>query len=180
MKAVTKTTEEVFSKLLDERTKDLNVKLDEISAKMTSKPKEEKIEDIIRKMKEKVPERIIRKEQEIVKPESEVVKEEIKKEPEHDKHEKHDDVFCPSCGKGHIHKLESSGLTMKCTDGSCGEEYFVIPKGADHTCTECGYPIKKPADDKLLEACPFCKNTKAIPFSAGKPVIKFDFSRMKK
>ena len=76
--------------------------------------------------------------------------------------------------------MESSGLTMKCTDGTCGEELFVIPKSADHSCSECGFPIKKPSDDKVIEACPFCKNDKAIPFSSGKPVIKFDFSKMRK
>lgn len=174
MKIVTKTTEEIFGKILDERTKDLNTKLDEITNKMTSKPKDEKIEDIIKKMKDKIPERIVKREQEIVK-EPEIAKD-TKKEPEH----VHDDVFCPSCNKGHIHKMESSGLTMKCTDETCGEKFFVIPEGADHTCTECGYPIKKPADEKVLEACPFCKNSKAIPFSSGKPVIKFDFSKMRR
>lgn len=175
MKPVTKTTEEVFSKILDNRTKPLEEKLDEIAAKITAKPKEEKIEDIIKKMKDKIPERIVKREQEVPK-EPEVIKEPAKKEPEH----VHEDVLCPSCTKGHMHKMESSGLTMKCTDGSCGEKFFVIPEGADHSCSECGYPIKKPADDKLLEACPFCKNTKALPFSSGKPVIKFDFSKMKK
>lgn len=174
----TKSTEEVFSKILDDKTKGLNEKLDEIASKMAAKPKEEKIEDIIKKMKERTPEKIVKKDQDIVKTnvEKEDVKESVKKESEH----VHDDVFCPSCGKGHIHKMESSGLTMKCTDGNCGEKFFVIPEGADHSCSECGYPIKKPADDKLLEACPFCKNTKALPFSSGKPVIKFDFSKMKK
>ena len=179
-KPITRTTEDVVDELLKERTKDINAKLDEISTKLTTKPKDEKIEDIIRKMKEKIPEKIVRREQDVVKPEhveeKEVIKEPVKKEPEHT----HDDVFCPTCGKGHIHKMESSGLTMKCADGKCGEKFFVIPEGADHSCSECGYPIKKPADDKVIEACPFCKNTKALPFSNGKPVIKFDFSKMKK
>ncbi len=173
MKPITKTTEEIFSEKLEERTKDLNTKLDEISSKLSSKPREE-IEDVIRRLKNKIPEKIVKKEQEIPK-EPEIAKD-AKKEPEH----VHDDVFCPSCNKGHIHKIESSGLTMKCTDGSCGEKFFVIPEGADHTCTECGYPIKKPADEKILEACPFCKNNRAIPFSNGKPRIKFDFSKMKR
>lgn len=180
MKPITKSTEEVFSKILDERTKDLNTKLDEISAKMTAKPKEEKINEIIQKMKDRVPERIIREPTKVGELDKEPIKEPVKepiiKEPEHT----HDDVFCPSCNKGHIHKMESNGLKMKCTDGNCGEELFVIPKGADHTCTDCGFPIKKPSDESKLEACPFCHNTKAIPFSNGKPVIKFDFSRMKK
>lgn len=174
----TKSTEEVFSKILDDRTKGLNEKLDEIASKMAAKPKEEKIEDIIKKMKERIPEKIVKKDQDIVKidVEKEVVKEPVKKEPEH----VHDDVFCPLCTKGHMHKLENSGLTMKCTDNSCNEKFFVIPKSADHSCSKCGYPIKKPTDEKVLEACPFCKNSKAIPFSNGKPVIKFDFSMMEK
>ena len=181
MKPVTKTTEEVFSKILDERTKDLNTKLDEISAKMTSKPKEEKIEDIIRKMKDRVPEKIVKREQEIVRePVKESVKEPIKesiKEPEH----VHDDVFCPSCNRGHVHKMESSGLKMKCTDGNCGEELFVIPKSADYACANCGFPIKKPTDEKVLDGCPFCHNPKAVPFDTrGKPPLLFDFSKMKK
>ena len=183
MKPITRTTEDVVDKLLKVRTDPINEKLDEIAAKVTMKPKDEKIEDIIRKMKEKIPEKIIRKEQEIVKPEPEVVKEivkEVKEEPKKEPEHVHDDVFCPTCGKGHIHKMESSGLTMKCADGKCGEKFFVIPEGADHSCSECGYPIKKPADDKLIEACPFCKNNKAIPFSSGKPVIKFDFSKMRR
>ena len=181
MKPITRTTENIVEEILEKRTKPINEKLDEISTKLTTKPKDEKIEDIIRKMKEKTPEKIIRREQEIVKPESDVEKKtedkkDDKKEPEH----VHDDVFCPTCGKGHIHKMESSGLTMKCADGKCGEELFVIPKSADHSCSECGFPIKKPSDDKVIEACPFCKNDKAIPFSNGKPMIKFDFSKMKK
>lgn len=176
MKPITKTTEDVVDELLKKRTEELNTKLDEISSKMIPKrrEKDEKVEEIIRMMKGKVPERIVRKEPDEVKK-----VEEIKKEPEKIKEPEHYDVQCPTCEKGHIHRLESSGLTMKCTDGSCGEEYFVIPKGADHTCTKCGYPIKKPVDNKLLDACPFCKNDKAVPFSNGKPVIKFDFSKIK-
>ena len=175
MKPITKNTEEIFGKILDEKTKDLNTKLDEISAKMTSKPKEEKIEDIIKKMKDKIPERIVKKEQEIVK-EPEVLKE-VKKEPEH----VHDDVFCPNCDKNHIHKMESSGLTMKCNGNDCGEEYFMIPKSSDSTCVGCGMPIKQSIfESKNLDHCPFCHGNKAIPFSNGKPVIKFDFTKMKK
>ncbi len=73
MKPITRSTEEVFTKILDERTKDLNTKLDEISSKMNAKPKEEKIEEIIKKMKDKVPERIVKHE--------EPVKEPVKIEP---------------------------------------------------------------------------------------------------
>jgi len=184
MKPVTKTNEDIveeFEKALDERTKDLSTKLDEISSKMTVKPREEKIEDIIKKMKERAPEKIIRKpevrgEPEIVEPVKKIEKI-IEKVEEH-KHE--DDVFCPTCNKGHVHKLDNSGLTMQCTDGNCKEKFFVIPESADYTCTECGYPIKKPSDDKSIDACPFCKNNMAQPFVNGKPTIKFDFSKLKK
>ncbi len=176
----TKSQEEVFSKILDERTKDLNTKLDEISLKMTSKPKEEKIEEIIKKMKDKIPERISERlnkgidVNKVDEKKDELKKvDEVPKEPEH----VHDDVFCPSCQKGHIHKMENSGLKLKCTGKDCGEEYVVVPMSADYTCTNCGLPIKK---DEKMEACPFCNNKKAVPFSNGKPELKFDFSKMKK
>lgn len=175
----TKSTEEVFSKILDDRTKELNEKLDEIAIKMAAKPKEEKIEDIIKKMKERTPEKIVKKDQDIVKTnvEKEDVKESVKKESEH----VHDDVFCPNCDKNHIHKMESSGLTMKCNGNDCGEEYFMIPKSSDSTCVGCGMPIKQSIfESKNLDHCPFCYGNKAIPFSNGKPVIKFDFTKMKK
>ena len=187
----TKSQEEVFSKILDERTSGLDKKLDEIATKIAAKPKEEKIEDIIRKMKEKTPERILKKQEEVKESVKEPVKEPIKEpeklkepvkepvkesEPEHI----HDDVFCPTCQKGHVHKIESSGLKLKCTDGKCGEEYFVIPKSADHACTNCGFPIKKPEDEKSLDGCPFCSNNEAHPFKNGNPPLKFDFSKMKK
>jgi len=182
--------DDMISKKIEEPLKnistDLGTKLDEISSKFITRPKEERIEDIIKKMKDKVPERIIKKEYE-KEPVKELVKESVKesvispvivpvKEPEH----VHDDIFCPSCQKGHIHKMESSGLKMKCTDGTCGEEFFVIPKSADHSCSNCGFPIKKPEDETKIDACPFCKNTLANPFSNGKPSIKFDFTKMKK
>ncbi len=171
MKPITKSTEEVFTKILDERTKDLNTKLDDIAAKMTAKPKEEKIEEIIKKMKDKVPERIVKHEEPVKEPVKEPVVE----------HNHEDDVFCPTCNKGHVHKMESNGLKMKCTGKDCGEELFIIPKSADFACTNCGFPIKKPADDKVIEGCPFCHNSKAAPFDMkGKPPLLFDFSKMKK
>ncbi len=186
MKPVIRTQEDIvkeFEEALDVRTKDLGVKLDEISSKMTVKPREENIQDIIKKMKERVPEKIIRKpeipkEPEIVEPEPvKKITKIIEKVEEH-KHE--DDVFCPTCNKGHVHKLDSSGLTMQCTDGNCKEKFFVIPESADYQCTNCGYPIKKPSDDKTIDACPFCKNNMAQPIINGKPTIKFDFSKLKK
>ncbi len=183
----TKSQEEIIDEIVSKKIEvplknistDLGNKLDEISNRMSSKPKEEKIEDIIKKMKNRIPEKISKKEEPVEEQVKEPVKEFVK-EPVKSSEHVHDDVFCPSCQKGHIHKVESSGLKMKCTDGTCGEEFFVIPKNADHTCTNCGYPIKKPSDETKLEACPFCNNKKAIPFSNGKPELKFDFSKMKK
>lgn len=189
MKAITKTSEEIFDKMLEERTKGLNEKLDEIANKISSKPREEKVEDIIKKMKERIPERIIRPNPEPIKQEPEPIKQqpdpikEVKqeiKEPSKPPEPPHENVLCPNCTKGHIHKLESSGLKMKCSDGSCGEEYFMIPKDADSTCVGCGMPLKQSIfESKNLDHCPFCHGNKAIPFSNGKPVIKFDFSKMK-
>lgn len=187
MKPITKTQEQEFEEILKEGTKPLYEKLEEISGKLTAKPEEDKIKDILKRMKDKNSEKIIRREPEpkiveepriVEVPKTEKRVEEVIKKAEEHKHD--DDVFCPTCNKGHVHKLDSSGLTMKCTDGTCGEKFFVIPEGADHTCSNCGFPLKKPSDDKVIESCPFCKNDTAQQFVNGKPTLKFDFSKMRK
>lgn len=186
MKPITKTQEQEFEEILKEGTKPLYEKLEEISGKLSTKPEEDKIKDIIKRMKDKNSEKIIRREpeakstEEVIEKKVEVPKiekkvEEIIKKAEEHKHD--DDVFCPTCNKGHVHKLDSSGLTMQCTDDSCKEKFFVIPEGADHACSNCGFPLK---ENKALDACPFCKNNLAHPFINGKPTLKFDFSKMRK
>jgi len=64
---------------------------------------------------------------------------------------------CPTC---HKHKIKITGLTAKCVGLHCGNEYVIVPKNADHKCTNCGIPIKK-SDE--LTACPFCSSESAKP-----------------
>lgn len=190
MKATTKDPLEDVSRVLQEKTASLHAKLDELSNKINENSsksikdeKDEKIANIIqniKRMKNKIPEKPVVNNEIETKEEVKSV-EHVENPVSKPETHTHDDIFCPSCQKGHVHKMESNGLKLKCADGKCGEEYFIIPKSADHTCTNCGFPIKKPADEKTLDACPFCNNNKAIPLLAnGKPEIKFDFSKMKK
>jgi DNA-directed RNA polymerase subunit RPC12/RpoP/ElaB/YqjD/DUF883 family membrane-anchored ribosome-binding protein len=81
------------------------------------------------------------------------------------------DILCPTCHKGHIHKLSSDGMVAKCTGEGCTEEYILVPKSSDYKCIGCGLPIKKLPGDKQLDDCPFCGSTKAK---------KFDFTMVRK
>jgi len=69
---------------------------------------------------------------------------------------------CPQC---HKHKIKITGLTARCVGPHCGNEYVIVPKNADHKCTNCGIPIKK-SDE--LKACPFCSNESAKFFDWDK------------
>lgn len=184
MKAITRTSEDIVNDIVSDvskKTEELSTKLDEISNKLAKPKSDEKINEIIQRMKDKIPEKVVKnstKQESLEKHENIEKHEPEKKEFDHS-HE--NDLDCPSCSKGHIHKIENSGLTMKCTDGNCGEEFFIIPKSADHACTNCGFPIKKSiAESKNLNGCPFCNNKMAEPFSNGRPTLKFDFSKLKK
>ncbi len=165
MKPVTKVPEEEIARLIEERVAPLGEKLSEISEKLTKKeerPKEEKIEEIIRKIKEKSSEKISEK--------KEKVEEKL-----------HEDVNCPTCGVGHVHKVVSNGLTLKCTGDKCGEEFVMLSKSADHSCRNCGFPLKKPSEGKKLDACPFCNSSKGADiFEKGEPQLKFDFTKLKR
>ena len=80
-----------------------------------------------------------------------------------------DGIACPTCHKGHVHSVETDGVTYKCTGPDCGKEYVMVDKTADYKCVNCGVPIKRPEDDKLkMDSCPFCK---------GKKAVKFDWSK---
>lgn len=81
---------------------------------------------------------------------------------------KHDDVLCPTCHDGHVHRIETNGLSVKCTGPNCGKEYVLVDKTADYQCATCGVPIKKPNDPKSIEGCPFC---------SGKKAFKYDWSK---
>lgn len=82
----------------------------------------------------------------------------------------HDDILCPTCNKGHIHKMETdkTGLVHKCTGPGCGEEYVMVNKKADYKCLRCNGPLKKPSEGKELDSCPFCGSTRAVHFDWGK------------
>jgi DNA-directed RNA polymerase subunit RPC12/RpoP len=69
-----------------------------------------------------------------------------------------DEIDCPSCKTGHVHKLKNdeSGL-FKCTGPECGKEYHLVSTTPDFQCIGCGTPIDKPP--KELEntyTCPTC------------------------
>lgn len=92
---------------------------------------------------------------------SEVLKD-IKDKPPEQKNEgahKHDDdIDCPACKTGHVHKLKNdeSG-TFKCMGNNCGKEYHLISTTPDFQCVNCGTPIDKPPkelEDKY--SCPTC------------------------
>lgn len=145
MKAETKSDEQVIEEIVGRKVSDLDKKIDGIK-EMISKPKEETVSGVLAKIKDKVPEQA------------------IVKEVKHDH-----DIFCPTCGDGHIHKLggSSSGLTVKCTGDKCGEEFVLVPKKSDYKCTTCGLPLKKPEEGSKhkVESCPMCGNLRSIEFN---------------
>jgi DNA-directed RNA polymerase subunit RPC12/RpoP len=80
-----------------------------------------------------------------------------------------DIIKCPTCHNGHIHNMETDGVSYKCTGPECGKEYVMIDKSADYKCVGCGAPIKRPEDEKLkIDSCPFCKGKKAVKFDWNK------------
>ncbi len=103
-------------------------------------------------------------------------------EHEHDHTQKHlnipivspdnvidDGISCPTCRNGHVHAVESDGVTFKCTGPNCGKEYVMVDKSADYKCVGCGSPIKRPEDEKMkIDSCPFCHGKKAVKFDWGK------------
>lgn len=194
MKASTKSPEEELVKIIEERVAPLGNKLDEILDRQArkeeiskesqrqsheesqrqshEKPREEKIEDILKKIRDKSQEKL--KIDEKIKEEKS--KEEKLKEATHD----HIDIDCPTCGSGHVHKLVGNGLTLKCADGKCNDEFVMLSKTATHACSTCGFPVKKPAEGKKIGVCPMCGGAHADPIENGMTQIKFDFSKMKK
>ncbi len=161
-KPTTKIPEDKLAKMIEERVSPLGNKLNEISEKLTKKnkePDEEKIEDIIRKIKNKQSEKII---------------EEKKLK------EIHNDVDCPTC-ESHVHKMVGNDLILKCTGDNCGEEFAMLSKSATHSCRNCGFPLKKPAEGKGIKDCPLCGSNKgADPIEDNITHLNFDFSKTKK
>lgn len=84
------------------------------------------------------------------------------------------DILCPDCHKdgkvGHIHRVDpdKTGMVWKCDDKGCGYEAVLVPKSSDYKCVGCGAAIKRPADPKSMDGCPFCGGRKAIRFDWSK------------
>lgn len=81
-----------------------------------------------------------------------------------DKGHNHDDILCPTCKGGHVHKAtdDKSGLVYKCTKDGCGFVSVMVRKDSDYKCNGCGAPIKKPEKPEDMDGCPFCGGTKAV------------------
>lgn len=80
-----------------------------------------------------------------------------------DEHNHDNDISCPTCGKGHIHRLEGDGKgKVKCTGDGCGLKYNLIPDSADYRCETCGTPHQRASgsDDK----CPMCGGEHFEPY----------------
>lgn len=157
MKPITKTNDDRIEEIVNRRVSNLDEKLERI-ASMTNRIKEE-----TKEIKEKDVDNIVDK----------IMEKTIDKQPKKIETEhSHDDVSCPTCGDGHIHKIIGNGLTAKCTGKNCGEEYVLVPKSADYKCENCGIPVKKPPKDKKIESCPFCGGGKAALFDYKKLIKK--------
>jgi hypothetical protein len=98
---------------------------------------------------------------------------------EHKEHK--DDVLCPTCSQGHVHKLEQGGKSYElvCNDGKCKMEWIMIPKNPDYKCLTCGGPLKKPEEGGVnLENCLYCNTkSKAVRFDWSKQLA---FAKMQK
>lgn len=91
---------------------------------------------------------------------SEVLKD-IKNKPLEDKKDVHtheDDIDCPSCKTGHVHKLKEKDGVLKCTGDGCGQEYYLASTTPEFQCANCGTPVNKPAKKELEDTyvCPTC------------------------
>lgn len=78
------------------------------------------------------------------------------------------DILCPTCHAGHLHKMEQTGLTVKCVGDKCGKEYVLLDTTADYRCQNCGIPLKKPEDPGSMDGCPYCHGKRAVKFDWGK------------
>jgi DNA-directed RNA polymerase subunit RPC12/RpoP len=79
-------------------------------------------------------------------------------------------IDCPTCGHGHVHKLEGTGDgvggIVKCTGPDCNEKYVLVDPDSDYKCVNCGLPHKKPKVEELGKkaACPFCTGTRMVAY----------------
>jgi hypothetical protein len=174
-------TDEI-EKIVEKATSGLNEKLDKLGKlveESKQKPREEKTDDILAKIRAK------QEAAEKIKSEKVDTKKEESKEHSHE----HDDINCPTCGKGHVHKMIGEGLKIKCTGAGCGDEFVMVPIQPDHECKTCKFPIKMPKNveivnnDPVIKAhahglsCPNCGGTTAIKLPN---ILTFDFSKLLK
>lgn len=112
---------------------------------------------------------------------SQVLKD-IKNKPPEDKdknedvHKHEDDIDCPTCHTGHVHKLKEKDGILKCTGPGCDAEYRLISADPDFYCTNCNTPVKIPSTKELENkySCPTCGKDKF------KELDKYDKRRIKK
>lgn len=173
-----KPTEE-FEKILEEKTSGLNNKIDQLAKTIESsnkardeKPREEKVDDILSKIKAKQSAQ-----------ERGVVE---KNNPEKKEEHNHEDILCPGCHKGHIHKMVGDGLKVKCTGIDCGDEFALVPIQADAECKDCKFPLKIPKNAEIVNndpvikahapgmSCPNCGGSKAVKLPN---TLTFNFSK---
>lgn len=170
--------EEIVTKAtsnLTEKIDKLEKTIESSSKQRDEKPREEKVDDILAKIKAK------QAAQEKLQEKNVPEKKDDKKE-EHN----HEDILCPGCHKGHIHKMVGDGLKVKCTGPDCGDEYALVPVKADAECKTCHFPLKIPKTAEIVDndpvikahapgmSCPNCGGTKAQKLLNP---LTFDFSK---
>lgn len=87
------------------------------------------------------------------------IKNKSSEDKEKDKNFRHeeDEIDCPTCHKGHIHKLKEEEGIFRCTGPDCGKEYHLLSTTPEFQCINCGTPVDKPSkefEDKY--SCPTC------------------------
>ena len=75
-----------------------------------------------------------------------------------DVHNHEDDIDCPTCHTGHVHKLKEKDGILKCTGPGCDAEYRLMSANPNFQCTTCGTPIEMPKSKELADkySCPTC------------------------
>ncbi len=165
---VLKTNDEKIKELIKETAEETTKKNAELF-KTSQEGSGSKISQILRNVKEgQVTQQIDKQE---TKPEINQIEKKEEKHEEH-KHEEHvnDELPCPTCKTGNVHKLEgTSNGRVKCSGPNCGLEYALIPTNADYQCTNCGSAHKKPVESNDSDICPFC---------SGNEFKKFDWNKL--
>jgi len=165
----TKQPTDEIEEIIEKATSGLSSKIDKLEKTIEEskqKPREENVDSILTKIRAK------QEAAEKIKSE----KDKVESKKDDSKEHNHEDILCPGCHKGHIHKMIGDGLKVKCTGDGCGDEYIMVPIQPDHECKTCKFPIKKPKEGKNLDACPNCGNKTAVKLPN---VLTFDFNKFK-